>query len=245
MKLNIAVLLKQVPDLSSGEERVQWVCAPQDLSSLQIVSSWKKDHPVTITAISMGPDRVVDVLRTACSLGADRIVHIHEDPYDSYNPDRSSKVIARWIQDQPSFDLIFSGVQSPDSGSGLFAPLVAGRLGIPLVSYARSIALQDGHVLQIRREVDDGIALVECEAPLMVSVSGAVSMEMLKPYRSCSAESPERFDALTLSPPARKGKERIYEEYVMDRDVVIIEDEDPSKKATELVRLLREEVKVI
>jgi len=97
--MNIFVLLKQVPDTEttikvkgdqSGIEQdgIKWIISPYDEYAIEeALKTKEKIKEGTVTALSLGPARTVESLRTALAMGADNSIHIKTDdaPLDTYS----------------------------------------------------------------------------------------------------------------------------------------------------------------
>jgi len=152
------VLVKQTFDteeriqLDQGavsEEGVKFIINPYDEYALEEALSIREKHGGTVTALSVGPERTGEALRTALAMGADEAVWIEEDgnPRDEYTV---SKVLAAYLTGSPA-DLIIAGHFSVDNGAGQVAIRTACQLGIPhaaavtkadVSADARSIAVE-------------------------------------------------------------------------------------------------------
>ena len=128
--MKLGILVKQVPGsesalrIASGNTWIEDGAALFEMNesdnyaleeALQIKESLGDDSEVVV--VSMGPQRVQKVIREALSKGADRGIHINEMPEIKSDPFATAQVFANVIKDE-NFDLIFSGLQSDDVGSG-------------------------------------------------------------------------------------------------------------------------------
>ena len=88
--MNIAVLIKQVPDTYS--ERVlkdsDWtldrdaadaIIDEIDSRGVEAALQLVEQHGGEVTVVTMGPDRATESLRKALAMGADKAVHISDD----------------------------------------------------------------------------------------------------------------------------------------------------------------------
>ncbi len=124
----------------------------------------------TITVVSIGSDPS-NVLRHAAALGADTVVQIEADPalLDGHV---TAALLAAWIGRSGGADLVLCGRQASDDDQGVVPALVAERLGIPLVTIARAVALvPGGSAVRVTRVTPDGDEIVETSLPAVVTVS--------------------------------------------------------------------------
>ena len=87
--MNIAVLVKQVPDTESSvqiaddgksisTESIKWVMNPYDELAVEEALQIKEDHGGTVTVFSMGNKQSEKTLRTALAMGADKAVIVDD-----------------------------------------------------------------------------------------------------------------------------------------------------------------------
>src|SRR3954447_20129647 len=94
--MNIYVCIKQVPDtetkikLTSDQSGIdtsgiKWIMSPYDELAVEEGLRVREKNPgSTVTVLSAGPTRVVEVIRTALAMGADHGIHIDlPEPIDS------------------------------------------------------------------------------------------------------------------------------------------------------------------
>lgn len=125
--MKIAVLVKQVPGTESSlsirdeknwidESTTTFVMNPPDNFALEEALMIKeKLNKGEVVVVSMGPSRSQKVIREALAKGADRGIHIEEGDNFEKDPLSLSKVFASVLEDE-KFDLIFTGLQSDDTG---------------------------------------------------------------------------------------------------------------------------------
>lgn len=122
--MNIIVLMKQVPDteasveIAGSQDRLEtgdlkWTINPYDEYALEEALQIKETSDgVTVTVVSIGPDRVSEAIRVAYAMGVDEAIHINdeidENVWGAVDPFTTAKVMARLLQKTP-FDLIIAG----------------------------------------------------------------------------------------------------------------------------------------
>ena len=88
--MNIVVLLKQIPDMESeiliaGDGKsivtdgLKWIMNPYDEFAIEAALRLKEKHGGKVSIVSSGPQRVIEVIRSALAMGADNGLLI-EDP---------------------------------------------------------------------------------------------------------------------------------------------------------------------
>jgi electron transfer flavoprotein beta subunit len=105
--MKILVLVKQVPDTETSikvsgagivEAGVKWIVSPFDEHALEEALRLKEKTGGTVMAASLGPDRVVEALRTAFALGVDQAVHIKDDAYNVLDIGYTAAVLSKFVQ---------------------------------------------------------------------------------------------------------------------------------------------------
>jgi electron transfer flavoprotein beta subunit len=119
-----------------------------------------------ITVLSIGPDKVKEAMKKALAMGCDRAVHVSDETVSSKEPFQIASIIAAFAADK-GFDLIFTGMQSQDRGSGQVGVLVGEILGLPSVTTVVGFDYQDGTVTA-KRELEGGSrAIVQVAVPAL------------------------------------------------------------------------------
>ena len=121
-----------------------------------------------LTVLCIGPDRVKETMKKALAMGCDRGAHVNDPEYASKDPYEIAGIIAEYAKDQ-HFDVIFTGMQSQDRGSGQVGVLAAEMLGLPAVTTIVDFAHENGE-FKVKRELEGGIkATVSVAAPALFS----------------------------------------------------------------------------
>ena len=119
-----------------------------------------------IIAVSIGPQKSQETIRTALAMGADRGILVQTD--ESVEPLAVAKILKE-IAAQESPDLILLGKQAIDDDSNQTGQMLAALLGWPQGTYASKIEF-DGGALNVTREVDGGLQTVKLNMPAVVTV---------------------------------------------------------------------------
>jgi len=178
--MNILVCIKQVPDMESkfkvnsegnwyNDADLAWRMNEYDEFAVeQAVQLKEQVGDADLTVLSIGPDRVKEMMKKALAMGCDRGAHIADDDFFKKDPYEIASVIAEFAKDK-GFDLIFTGMQSQDRGSGQVGVLVAEMLGLPSITTIVDFAY-DGGQITAKRELEGGIkAIIKTMAPALVT----------------------------------------------------------------------------
>lgn len=163
--MKIGVLIKQVPardaELTINSDE-SWIdetdvtfesCEPDDYA-LEAALQLKEAQGGEVVALSLGPARVQEALRTALAKGADRAMHIVVEQGHGLDPLQVAGALAGAAADE-SFDLVLAGLQSDDHSYGQTGVLVAELLGVLHATVVVDISVQ-GDNLEVKRELEGG-----------------------------------------------------------------------------------------
>ena len=121
----------------------------------------------------MGPDDAIDAIRRALAMGANEGALVSDDALAGSDTLGTAKALAAAIK-QIGFDIIFCATESTDGYAGMVPGMVAELLGIPHLSFIRTLEVQGGE-LTGQRVTALGYQVVRCKLPLLVAIaSGSV-----------------------------------------------------------------------
>lgn len=256
--MKILVCIKQVPDMESkfkvaADSRwydtadLAWRMNEYDEFAVeQAVLVKEQVSDADITVLSIGPDKVKETIKKALAMGCDRGVHIADDQVSSREPFQIAGMIAEYARDK-NFDLILTGMQSQDRGSGQVGILVAELLDLPGVSTVVAFSLADGR-LELRRELEGGVkarvatglpAVVTCQLglnnpryPTLPNIMKAKKKELITVGAADVLKVEARQQTAKLYFPEKKGGGLILEG-------------DPAEVADRLITILKEKTAVL
>ena len=119
-----------------------------------------------VILVSIGPDDSQQQLRTGLAMGADRAILIeHPTQLESI---QVAKLLYQ-IVDQENPDLILMGKQAIDDDSNQTGQMLAQMCSYPQATFASKITVTD-NILEVVREVDQGLEILEVDLPAIVTV---------------------------------------------------------------------------
>jgi len=118
-----------------------------------------------IIAVSVGPQKAQETLRTALAMGADRAILVMTD--DAVEPLAVAKII-KAIADEEQPGLVITGKQAIDDDSNQVGQMVAALMGRPQGTFANEITVE-GDSIVVKREIDGGLETVRLTAPAIVT----------------------------------------------------------------------------
>lgn len=162
---NVKIRIK--PDGSGVETaNVKMSMNPFDEIAVEEAIRLKEAGKATeIVAVSIGPAKAQETLRTALAMGADRAILVTTDI--AVEPLTVAKILQK-IAEKEEPELIILGKQAIDDDSNQTGQMLASLLGWPQGTFASKIAPADGRIT-VTREVDGGLQTVNLKLPAIVT----------------------------------------------------------------------------
>ena len=249
--MKIAVCLKRVADTTANivigpdgksvnEAGIKFVPNPYDEFALEEALKLKEAAGAGETVVyCLGPDAAQETIRTALAMGIDRGVLLQATPVaDGLEV---AKALAAELKDG-GYDLILCGKMAVDDYNHQVGVMVAELLEWPCISAVASLRIAD-RIVEAEREIEGGIEVSTCQLPAVITCDKGLNSPRLPSLKGIMAAKkkpletkpitlgPGTLQVLGLTPPSERKAGRIVGE--------------GAEAVSELVRLLREEAKVI
>lgn len=220
---------------------VSWVLNPYDEFALeQALQIREKLGAGEVVVVSLGGPGVTTTLRNALAMGADRAIHLRTDVAQ---PDALpvARALAAELKAM-SPQLVWFGKQAVDGDQAQVGPMVAEMLGLPCVTVASTMQL-DGTRATVEREIEGGREVVELDLPAVITAEKGLNQPRYASLKGIMAAKKKPLE----EKPAALG----------DPGLEIVAMALPAARTggrivgsgtgavPELVRLLRQEAKVI
>ena len=125
----------------------------------------EKGVATEIIAVSVGPQKAQETLRTALAMGADRAILVMTD--DVVEPLAVAKIL-KAIADEEQPGLVILGKQAIDDDSNQTGQMLAALMGRPQGTFANEVTVE-GDSVTVKREVDGGLETVKLALPAIVT----------------------------------------------------------------------------
>ncbi|WP_379923081.1 electron transfer flavoprotein subunit beta/FixA family protein [Erythrobacter sp. R86502] len=125
----------------------------------------EKGAATEIVAVSVGPAKAAETLRTALAMGADRAILIETD--EDVEPLAVAKLL-KAIAEEEQPGLVILGKQSISDDSNQTGQMLAALMGRPQGTFANTVEV-DGDSVTVKREVDGGLQTVKLSLPAIVT----------------------------------------------------------------------------
>lgn len=249
--MNIYVCVKQVPDTEArvqiGEDGrsietrdINFILNPYDEFAVEQALLTREALGGEVTALSLGEDNAAAAIRTAMAMGVDRGIHLRT-VQPAFDPLTVARAIAKEIGGK-GVDVVFFGKQAVGNQHGQVGILVAELLGIPAISEVSRLNISAGGA-EGEREVEGGTESFECHLPAMFTCQKGLNQPR---YPSLKGRMAARTKPLEVREITLEAGQLEIEalNYPPQRERGRMVGEGKAAVA-ELVRLLREEAKVI
>ena len=250
--MKIAVCVSHVPDTATkiklGEDErtidpdgVTYVINPYDEYAIEEALKTKEQfgNDSEVIIISLGTESSKETIRKALAMGADSGILLKDET------ERDSFGVAKALADEIKLqgcEIVFCGKQSVDYDNNIIGQLIAELLGYSCITIVVDLKI-DGSKITAEREIEGGREVVEGELPAVIktqkglnepryaSLKGIMAAKKKTIEEKPATEAEHLTELLKMHLPAPKNPGRI-----IGTD---------SSAVPELVRLLREEAKVL
>ena len=207
--MNITVCAKQIPDPAAAGELDpsdhtlrrdgKLILDESDMygveMALQLVDAAGGGE---VGLVSMAPNGEVAGLRTALAMGAAKAVLVSDPELAGSDALTTAKVLAAATQRLGEADLIIAGTESSDGYTGTVPEQLAAVLGLPSVTFAKSVVVEDG-VLKVNRQTEAGYDEVTCPLPAVVSVTAGVVEPRYPSFKGIMAAKSKPVETVTAA----------------------------------------------
>ncbi|WOF44059.1 electron transfer flavoprotein subunit beta/FixA family protein [Sphingopyxis indica] len=125
----------------------------------------EKGVATEIVAVSIGPTKAQETLRTALAMGADRAILVQTD--DAVEPLAIAKIL-KAIADAETPGLVILGKQAIDDDNNQTGQMLAALTGWAQGTFASAVNVE-GDSVSVTREVDGGLETVKLKLPAIVT----------------------------------------------------------------------------
>ena len=175
--MKIVVCIKQVPDTKGGVKfnpdgtldrgAMLTIMNPDDKAGLEAALRLKDEYGAEVTVLTMGLPKAADVLQEAIAMGADKGVLVTDRVLGGADTWATSTTLAGALR-KLDYDLIITGRQAIDGDTAQVGPQIAEHLGLPVISYAQEIKLEDDSIV-VKRQYDDGYHMLKAKLPCLIT----------------------------------------------------------------------------
>jgi electron transfer flavoprotein beta subunit len=249
--VNIAVCIKRVPDTEArirpgaggtaiDPAGLKFIVSPYDEFALEAALRAREAKGAgEVVAIALGDGASAEQLRSALAMGADRALLLKGETSQDGLATARALVAELSVLDAP---LVLFGIKAVDDDQQQVGPMAAVLLDRPCVTAVSEFAVEDGKVV-CHREVEGGIEIVEADLPAVLTITKGPHEPRYPSLKGIMAAKKKPLEEKpAAAAPARLKVERL--ESPPERPAGRVVGQGPDA-VPELVRLLREEAKVL
>ena len=247
--MKILVCISKTPDTTAkiaftegntkfDENGVQWIINPFDewYALVKAIELKEKDPSAIIHLVTVGTADAEPIIRKALALGGDEAIRINSNSNDSFYVAKQIATIAK----EGSYDIIFTGKETIDYNSASIGSMLSAILDLPFVSLANQLDL-NGNTATVRREIEGGEETCEVNLPVVISCQKGMAEQRIPNMRGIMAARSKPLKVLEPIEASATTSIKKFDIPVAKSGVKLL---DPANM-DELVRLLKEEAKVI
>ena len=175
--MKILVVVKRVIDYNvqirvkedgSGvhTDNVKMSTNPPDDNAVEEAVKFKESGKAKeVVAVTIGDEKAQETVRKALAVGADRGVHVKIEGY--VEPLGAAKILKKIVEKEKP-ELVLMGKQAIDDDTAQRGQMLAAMLGWPQGTFASKLEMKN-KVLEVIREVDEGLETIEINLPAVVT----------------------------------------------------------------------------
>ena len=138
---------------------------PDDNAVEEAVKIKESGKATEVIAVTIGNEKAQESIRKALAVGADRGIHIITD--SNVEPLGAAKILKK-IVEKENPELVLLGKQAIDDDTAQRGQMLAALLGWSQGTFASNLNIKD-KVLEVTREVDEGLETLEINIPAVVT----------------------------------------------------------------------------
>jgi electron transfer flavoprotein beta subunit len=202
-----------------------------------------------ITAISLGPGQLREVVKKPLGMGADELILLEDEAFAGGDSWSTAYALAMAIKKIGDYDLIFCGREASDWNAGQVGSGIAEILELPSVTLAKKIDIADSKAT-VQRVTDDGYEVVEVVLPALITISSEIGEPRYPTIKGIMAAKKKEpviwtpadigIEPSQIGTAGRRTKLARLFQPVREGKCDIIEGETPEEAAANLALKLRE-----
>lgn len=258
--MNIVVCMKQTPDTEAKivvqadgkdveRDKFKYIISTYDELAVEEAIKLKEKFGGNVTVVTVGTEKTHETLRSALAMGADSAIQVWDGALAQADSFVIAKVLHNTIKSLNA-DMIITGQKAIDTGAGIIGSLVAEMAGIAQVSLVIKLEAVDEKTFLAHRQIEGGEEIVEVKTPALITAQRGLNVPRYIKLPDIMKAKKKELKTLGLADIGLSSAD------VAPKVAVVNVSLPPAKQAgkvltngvdsvPELVRLLKEEAKVI
>ena len=177
--MKVVVCIKQVPDTKGGVKfkpdgtldrgAMLAIMNPDDKAGLEAALRLKDEYGAEVSVLTMGLPKADAVLREALAMGADKAYLVTDRVLGGADTWATSSTIAGALRNL-DYDFIITGRQAIDGDTAQVGPQISEHLGIPVISYAEEIKVDEkARTVEVKRQFEDRYHVLKVKMPCLLT----------------------------------------------------------------------------
>ncbi len=138
---------------------------PDDNAVEEAVKIKESGKAKEVVAVTIGEEKAQETVRKALAVGADRGIHVKTENY--IEPLGVAKILKKIVEKEKP-DIVFMGKQAIDDDCNQTGQMLAAMLEWSQGTFVSKVELK-GKVIEVTREVDEGLEILEINLPAIVT----------------------------------------------------------------------------
>ncbi|MGH7326441.1 MAG: electron transfer flavoprotein subunit beta/FixA family protein [Candidatus Rokuibacteriota bacterium] len=259
--MKILVAVKQVPDTATqvkiGADSkaidtagITWIVSPYDEFAVEEALRIKeKRGQGEVVAVTLGPERAKETLRSCLAMGCDRAIHVNDPALADADTLTAARALAAVIK-QEAPQLVLCGRQAIDDDMGAVPAQLAEILGWPSAYWIMEEAVDaGGKSIRVARQVEGGLEVFELPLPAVLTCQKGLNEPRYPTLKGIMGAKKKEIKNVKAGDLGLGAVERqlsvVNLEALPPRPPGRVLQGDVATAVKELVRALREEAKAI
>lgn len=247
--MKIVALVKQVPDtwgdrkLDSMSGRLtrragEAVIDEINERAMEIALQQRDLGSTEVVALTMGPANAKDVLRKALAMGADSAIHILDEQLIGADLLETAATLAAAIF-KLGADLVIAGNESTDGRGGIIPAMIAELLGLPHLTYLKSVEISADRVFGERVDEHGEFGLAS-PLPAVISVTETSAEPRFPSFKGIMGAKKKPLEIwsladLSLIPKVRTAINLVTERPARIAGIKIVDEGDAGEKLADFL----------
>ena len=138
---------------------------PDDNAVEEAVKLKEAGKAKEVVAVTIGDEKAQETVRKALAVGSDRGIHVKIE--EDVEPLGAAKILKKIVEKEKP-ELVLLGKQAIDDDTAQRGQMLAAILGWPQGTFASKLEIKN-KVLEVIREVDEGLETIEINLPAVVT----------------------------------------------------------------------------
>lgn len=257
--MQLYVCVKHVPDTAAAIKIVgengyndaacKFIVNPYDEYALEeAVRIWEKEKQGEVVVVCVGPAAAANTMRSALAMGAHRGILVKTEG-QFLDSTITSQALKAAIEKDGQPDIVFAGKGAVDTEGFQTLYRLAAALGLPVANEVSKLTLEDGKAIA-QREIGAGTReVLEMGLPCVIGATKGLNEPRYPKFPDIMKAKKKEIKEMSIADlgldPASAKTELLKLEAVPERSGAKILDGALREQVVELVRILKEEDKVL